>query len=115
MTLEHDIQAITDTGRAICTDPPQLLAPAALYTILATLKDGYGHIASEALTRIARAAAEAPQQLELTNDNGRAHPELEIRDAVTLIQQASMKAAEIGDLLDAAQNVIAGTGHRPGP
>lgn len=104
---------IDNAGREIITNPTQPLDPSTLYNLLAELKNAYGYTAGSALTRIAREAARIPQQHELIDSTGRDHPELEIREAVEHLQQAAAKVIEIGDLLDAAHNAIADTGHRP--
>lgn len=111
-TLLHRAETIYDTSRAICHAAPQQVTPPQLYDILGNLDSGYGHLASQVLDHIARAAAETARQVPLTHDAGD-DPAQALREAVDLIQQASAKANEVGQLLSAAQHAIAQVGYQP--
>lgn len=105
-------EEIYEASRTICHRPPSSMTPAELYELLGNLQGGYGHIASEALEHISSATRGMPDRLRLTHDED-GDPNQALFSASELLLQASAKARELGDLLNAAQSAVASVGHKP--
>lgn len=87
-----------------------LPAPA-VYWVLAELKSGLGYGAQQALEQLTRGLVESLDQYNVYEDDGR-DPAASVQAASEALLAAAGLAGQIGTLLDAAQQAIAGQGYR---
>lgn len=106
----QEADAIYESVRAICHDSRTHPAPT-VYRVLGNLKAATGPMLAQALNQLADGLERSLTEYDVYEDDG-TDPALNVSAAAGHMRLAAHLAAELGEHLSEAQNVIARQGYR---